>query len=82
MRNVVGEHIVVPVGDNYSSFNGMIVLNAVSSFVFEKMSGYVSEEELLGYILDEFDVERERAKKDLDELLGHWRSAGILEEAE
>ena len=81
LRRVVGESIVVPVGENFSAFNGMIVLNEVSAFIFEQMSDFISEDDLLERILDEFDVDKERAKADLDKLLESWRDADILEEA-
>ena len=82
MRRVVDESLVVPVGENFSAFNKMIVLNEVSAFIFEQMSDFISEDDLLERILDEFDVDKERAKADLDKLLESWHSAGLLEEAE
>ena len=82
LRRVIEENIVVPVGENFSAFNGMIVLNEVSAFIFEQMSDYISEDDLLERILDEFDVDKERAKADLDKLFESWHNAGLLEEAE
>ncbi|MGM9681701.1 MAG: PqqD family peptide modification chaperone [Eubacteriales bacterium] len=79
LRSAMGEHIVMPTGRNISSFDGAIVLNEVSVFVWEKMQQSVSREELLGFVLDEFDVDREVASKDLDALLDKLGGYGVIE---
>ena len=80
LRNVVDEHIVMPTGDNIAKFDGAVVLNDVSAFVFEKMLNPVSREDLLSAILNEFDVDEETAANDLDQLLAKFGELGLIEE--
>ena len=80
LRNMLGEHIVMPIGRNISQFDGAIVLNDVAAFIWEKLSEGCSREELLEDILSEFEVDRERAETDLDALLEKFRGYGVIEE--
>ena len=79
LRNVVGEYMVMPTGENIDSFGGTAVLNEVSAFVFKKLENAVSREDLLIALLNEYDVDRETAEKDLDNLLERFDQLGLLE---
>jgi len=80
LRNVVGEHVLMPTGDNIGKFNGTVVLNEVAAFVWEKLQDPVSRDDLLAAVLDEYDVEEELAAKDLDELLEKLNSFGVIDQ--
>ena len=80
LRNVVDEFILMPTGDNIGKFNGTVLLNEVSAFVWEKLQNPMSREDLLKAILDEFEVDRATASRDLDALLETLRSYGVIED--
>ena len=80
LRNIVGEHIVMPVGENINKFEGALVLNDVSAFLWESLKAHISKEDLLALLLAEFDVERDVAEADLDAFLGQLRAQDLLEE--
>ena len=80
LRNVVDEHILMPTGDNIAKFNGTVLLNEVSAFVWEKLQNPVSKDDLLRAVLDEFEVEKAVASADLDALLATLREYGIIED--
>lgn len=80
LRNVVDEYILMPTGDNIGQFNGTVLLNEVSAFVWEKLQNPVSKEDLLKAILDEFEVQRAVAAADLDALLNTLRGYGVIED--
>ena len=80
LRKVVDEQILMPVGDNIGQFNGTVLMNDVSAFVWEKMQEPVTKEELLQAVLSEFEVDEETASRDLDELLEKFAGLGIIEE--
>lgn len=80
LRDVAGEHIVMPTGKNIRDFDGAIVLNTVAAFAWEKLCAGCSREELLLSILAEFDVDRPRAEADLDILLEKLRGYRVLDE--
>lgn len=80
LRDVVGEKILMPVGENITKFNGTVLLNTVSAFVWEKLQEPLSKEELLQAILDKFEIDEATASHDLDRLLDKFAELGILEE--
>ncbi len=79
LRMVMGEAIVMPTGDNIARFDGAVVLNRVSAFIVENLQQSTSREDLLIALLDEFDVDRETASKDLDGLLEKLQSLNMLD---
>ena len=70
----------MPVGENITKFNGTVLLNTVSAFVWEKLQEPLSKEELLQSILDKFEIDEATASHDLDRLLDKFAELGILEE--
>ena len=80
LRNVVDEYILIPTGENIGKFNGTMILNEVSAFVWEKLQNPMSKEDLVQAVLDEYEVERAVASKDLDSLLETLRGYGVIED--
>lgn len=80
LRSVVGEYFLMPVDEAILQFNGAVLLNDVSAFVWEHIQTPVTKAELLKSILDEFEVEEEVAARDLDALLETFSGFGIIEE--
>ena len=78
MREIAGDTILIPIGDTINKFNGLVILNELAKFIWEKMPQAKDEEELLNYILDEYEVEREVAKADLDEFLEMLKKENII----
>lgn len=79
LRNVVDEFIVMPTGDNIAKFEGAVVLNEVSAFVFKQLENPVSRDDLLAAMLNEYDVDEATAAADLDALLEKFAEMGVLE---
>lgn len=80
LRHVVDEYIVMPVGKNIDTFEGVLVLNDVSAFIWEQLKRPICREDLLELVLGEFDVRKETAVPDLDAFLDRLRGHGVLEE--
>ena len=80
LRNVVDEFILMPTGDNIGLFNGTVLLNEVSAFVWEKLKNPISKEDLLKAVLDEFEVEKAVAAADLDALIATLKEYGVIED--
>ena len=80
LRNIVGEFILMPTGDNIGKFNGTILLNEVSAFVWEKLQNPMSRNDLLNAILDEFEVDKATASADLNALLETLRGYDVIED--
>ncbi len=79
LRTVADEYIVMPTGSRIAEFEGAIALNGVSAFLFEKMLNPVSKEDLVIALLDEYEVNRETAERDVDALVAKFNDMGITE---
>ena len=80
LRRVAGECMLMPAGDNISTFRGVLLMNELSAFVWEKMQTPVSWDELLTAILDRYQIDEQTAASDLDGLLAKFRQLGVIEE--
>lgn len=79
LRSVADHHVVIPVGSAQVDFGGMISLNEVGAFLWERLAEERSREELLDALLERYQVDRERAAADLDAFLVRLRGADLLE---
>ena len=79
LRNLVGELVLMPTGENIARFNGTVLMNELSAFIWEKMQQPVSREELLTAILQEYEVDEATAASDLDALLDRLYELDMIE---
>ena len=78
LRNVVDEYIVMPTGENIAKFDGAVVLNDVSAFVFEQMKNPVSKEDVLNAILNEFEVDEATATAAVEQFVAKLKEQDFL----
>lgn len=65
LRDIAGEVILVPTGAATQQFNGMITLNEVAAFIWKNLDESESREILVDKIMDEFEVDRKTATRDV-----------------
>ena len=78
LRKIAGESILVATGDATQRFNGMITLNEVATFIWENIDACESEDELIGKILSEFDIDEEIARDDAREFIEKSLRVGTM----
>ena len=78
LREVAGNYIVVAVGDAVKEFNGIINLNETGAFLWNVLVKGATEEELLDAILNEYEVEKEIAERDVKAFVEKLTEAKIL----
>ncbi len=78
LREIVGEAVLVPIGESAARFNGLLTVNELGKFIWENIESAKDEEELLQRILDEYEVDKDVAKDDLDEFLGKLKEIDII----
>ena len=78
LREIVGDIVLVPINKSTSKFDGLITINQVGKFIWENIESSKDEDDLLQKILDEYEVEKEVAKADLDEFLQTLKDAEII----
>ena len=79
LREIAETHIVVPIGERVIDFKGMMVLNSVSADVCFFISEHRSYEEVVEYILETYDVDRQTAESDLNDLIERMEASGVIE---
>jgi len=79
LRDVADAFIVVPVGERVIDFKGLMTLNETGAFIWRKMEAEVSFENLLNFIVDEYDIDIEQASLDLNEFIDKVRGIGAIE---
>lgn len=78
LREIVGDIVLVPINKSTSKFDGLITMNEIGKFIWENIESAKDEDELLQKILDEYEVDRDVAKADLDEFLGKLKEIDII----
>ncbi len=68
-RQVAGNDVLISVGANVANFNGYITLNPTASFLWDALKQPQSVSTLTDLLLEEFEVEREKAQNDVMQFL-------------
>lgn len=80
LREVAGSNIVVPIGNAQVSFNGIMTLNDVGTFIWKLLENGADKQQILQAVLDEYDVDSERAERDIAIYLEKLRSKDLIED--
>lgn len=78
LREIAGEFVIIPTGKTVLSFNGLITVNEVGAFLWNLLQQDVTMEELVKHVLDEYDVNEDVAREDIQEYLDTLARGGIL----
>lgn len=79
LRKIAGQNIVVPLGVKTLDFNIMISLNDSGAFLWQQLQTDKTEDQLLGALLEEYDIDEERASEDIKRFINKLEDAEILE---
>lgn len=80
LRNVCGEQIIVAEGKENIDFSNIISMNESSAYLWQKLVGKdFTVDDMANLLVEEYDVDLERAKADSKELAELWKEAGIIE---
>ena len=78
LREIAGENILVATGEAAQIFNGMITLNEVASFIWNNIDECETVDKLIASILDEFDIDEETAKRDVQNFTTELITMGMV----
>lgn len=81
LREIAGDYVIIPTGKTVLSFNGLITVNEIGAFLWKHLQNDVTVEELVKYVLDEYEVDEETAREDILEFLDTLADGGILEKS-
>ena len=80
LREIAGEYIIIPTGRTALEFNGLITVNEVGMELWKMLQEDVTFDDLLNGILEEYDVDENAAREDIQEFLDRLVKGGILTE--
>ena len=79
IQKVGDSYIAVAVGETSKTFHGMVRLNETGAFLWKKMTeADRTVDELVDALLAEYEVDRETATRDVENLVNRFRESGIL----
>ena len=77
-REIVGENFLVPVGSAAKKYSGLIAMNEIAAFIWDNLPAAENDEAVVNAVLENYDVEREVAEKDVSEFLDKLREMEII----
>lgn len=79
IQKVGNSYIAVAVGETSKTFHAMIKLNETGAFLWKKLAeNDLTEEQLTNALLDEYDVDRETAARDVRAIVESLAANGIF----
>ena len=78
LREIAGDYIIIPTGKTVLDFNGLITLNEVGVSLWKMLQNEVTFDDLLQEVLDEYDVEPDVAREDIQGFLAQLVQRGII----
>lgn len=79
LRDVVGQAVVIAVGEASKEFHGMINLNSTGKVIWQGVENGLSEDEIADKLVERFEVDYETAKGDVQRIIRKMQEAGVLE---
>lgn len=79
LREIAGDYVIIPTGKTTLELNGLITVNELGAFLWEKLQQDITKAELVEAVLDEYEIDRETVEKDVDEFLEELVKNRILE---
>lgn len=79
LREIAGENILVPGADAVLDLNGLFIVTETGAFIWKLLPDVELEAEILDKMLEEYEIDRETAEKDIADFLERLRSFGIID---
>ena len=79
LRSVMGNNVVIAVGEASKSFHGMIQLNESAAEIWKHIADGRSRDEICGLMFDKYEVERETLERDVDGVISQLCENGFVE---
>lgn len=78
LREIAGDYILVPVGNTALEFNGLLTVNEIGAFLWERMKKETTIDALTAAVLEEYEVDADTARKDVEEFVASLQKVGIV----
>ena len=81
LRTVAGEALLINEGAVGVNLNGLLSLNGAAAWLWNKAAGSgadFDEAMLSAWLMEEYDVEEEKARRDVAGMVRTWRKYGVV----
>lgn len=78
LREIVGEAILVSVGEGVADFCGIVKLNESAKVLWNALQKGATKEKLVQALVDTFSIERIRAEEDVEKTLGLLKQRELI----
>lgn len=78
LREITGDYIVVPTGENYLDFGAVISLNSSGAFLWKLLQNSTTNDELVNAMITEYDIDRKTAEEDVAEFISLLTEHGLI----
>jgi hypothetical protein len=79
VKELMGEFVLVPIGEAAIDFNGVITLNETAKFMWEKAEGNFTSEDLEKALIEKYEIDSETAKKAAESFINSLKEEGCIE---
>lgn len=79
LKEIAGENIVIPTGQEAVSFNGIITLNNSATMLFKKLQEETKQEDLIRFFLEIYNVDKTTAINDVNDFIAIMKKHHLLE---
>ena len=80
LRTICGQNVISGEGSANVNYSSLISLNETAAYLFKELQGKeFTEEDVVTLLLDQYDVDRATAEKDVKALMAKWVEIGLAE---
>ncbi|MCR5003206.1 MAG: PqqD family protein [Bacteroidales bacterium] len=81
LKTICKENVITAEGLELINFSKLISLNDTATFIWKKAAeGEFTVDSLVDAMLEKYDVDRETATRDVENLLAKWKELEIIED--
>ncbi len=80
-REIAGETLLVPLSDSRADMSHVFALNPVAAHIWQALDGATSVADIAAAVQRQFDVDPERAERDVLAFVGELAAADLLSSA-
>ena len=78
LRQIAGENVLVPCGEAAKRLSGLINLNSTAAFIWQNLNDAKDLDELTARVMENFEVDEETARRDVNGLTAELILAGMV----
>ncbi len=78
-RKVAGETLIIPIRGALADLQRIYALDPVAECVWNRLGETTATDDLYAEVLDQFEMDEERVRKDVDEFIDQLLKADLIE---